>query len=356
MTSVRKRGEQIRRFILANVESHPDSITNHTAKKFGVSRQAVNKHLARLVDEKALSREGTTRNRRYALVPLIEWSASYKLPETREEHTVWRDHIQPRLSPLPDNAMGIWSHGFTEMFNNAIDHSNGKMVSVKIKRTAVSTSMLLVDDGIGIFKKIMLEFGLDDERHAVLELSKGKLTTDPKKHTGEGIFFTSRMFDNFAILSGDTYFSHEFGEREDWLMETETHKPATAVHMKLNNHTSRTVEKVYSKFAASDDDFSFSRTVVPVRMAKFGDEFLVSRSQAKRMLARVHRFSVVVFDFRGVREIGQAFADEVFRVFANNHPEIQLEWIYANSAVKRMILRAISLKDDAMGQQKLFDD
>lgn len=140
MTSVRKRGEQIRRFILANVESHPDSITNHTAKKFGVSRQAVNKHLARLVDEKALSREGTTRNRRYALVPLIEWSASYKLPETREEHTVWRDHIQPRLSPLPDNAMGIWSHGFTEMFNNAIDHSNGKMVSVKIKRTAVSTS------------------------------------------------------------------------------------------------------------------------------------------------------------------------------------------------------------------------
>ena len=55
---------------------------------------------------------------------------------------------------------------------------------------------------MGIFKKIQKALDLLDERHAILELAKGKLTTDPKHHTGEGIFFTSRMFDEFTILSG----------------------------------------------------------------------------------------------------------------------------------------------------------
>jgi hypothetical protein len=49
-----------------------------------------------------------------------------------------------------------------------------------------------------------------------------------------------------------------------------------------------------------------------------------------------------MFDFKGVELIGQAFADEIFRVFANRHPEIVLHSLNANSAVKRMIERAKS--------------
>jgi anti-sigma regulatory factor (Ser/Thr protein kinase) len=68
--------------------------------------------------------------------------------------------------------------------------------------------MVIWDHGIGIFNKIKNMLGLLDERHAVLELTKGKLTTDPRGHTGEGIFFTSRMFDTFYILSGEVFLSH----------------------------------------------------------------------------------------------------------------------------------------------------
>jgi hypothetical protein len=147
------------------------------------------------------------------------------------------------------------------------------------------------------------------------------------------------MFDDFDILSGGVYFSHKFGEKEDWILERDKFSSGTAVWMKLNNHTARTTKKVFDQFT-SDDDIGFTKTVVPVRLAQYGDDKLVSRSQAKRLLARVDRFKTVIFDFQSVDSIGQAFADEVFRVFALKHPEIELLTIKTNSAVKRMIRRA----------------
>ena len=65
------------------------------------------------------------------------------------------------------------------------------------------------------------------------------LTTDPDHHSGEGIFFSSRVFDGFEILSGGVFFSHEFGDEEDWLLERHNPQNGTSVFMKLNNHTLR---------------------------------------------------------------------------------------------------------------------
>lgn len=354
MSVVRPKGEKVRRFIVSKVSKHPGNIAKVTADHFGISRQAVNRHLSRLVTDEVLVAEGKTSARVYRLKPLVEWTGRFNLSDNREEDAVWRASIAEHLGPLPENVLSIWHYGFTEMFNNAIDHSQGSSVVVKLTRTGADTQMLLADDGVGIFRKIKEGLGLEDERHAIIELAKGKLTTDPRRHSGEGIFFTSRMFDDFAILSGDTYFSHRFGEREDWILETDSTHAATAVFMGINNHTSRTLKKVFDRFAAPDDDFGFSRTVVPVKMAQYGDDLLVSRSQAKRLLSRLDRFAVVVFDFNGVREIGQAFADEVFRVFAMQHPKTDLEFINATSAVKRMILRAKTATEDSPGQRELF--
>jgi hypothetical protein len=233
----------------------------------------------------------------------------------------------------------IWHHGFTEMFNNAIDHSEGKSIVVEIVKTAASAEMLVWDDGVGIFKRIQTKLGLLDERHAILELSKGKLTTDPKNHTGEGIFFTSRMFDSFEILSGGSFFSHEHGKPRDWPLESNRERQGTAVLMRLHNHTARTARKIFDAYV-SGEDFDFTKTVVPVNLARYGNDQLISRSQAKRALARVELFKTVVFDFKEVNCIGQAFADEIFRVFAGAHPEIDLRAINTNSEVKRMIARA----------------
>lgn len=341
MTRVRARGEDIRRYILENVEKHPADISRVTAEKFGITRQAVNKHLQRLTNEKALNDTGKTRSRVYKLCPQFEWHRTYKIEPGLAEDVVWTNDIRPMLGQLPDNAMEIWHYGFTEMFNNAIDHSGSPSVTANIRKTAADTGMFIADDGVGIFKKIQTAFGLLDERHAIFELHKGKLTTDPKNHTGEGIFFTSRMFDSFDILSGGIFFSHEFGKPEDWILERDRDAEGTTVFMRLHNHAARSPKKIFDQFSTGDD-YGFTKTVVPVKLAKYGNDQLISRSQAKRLLARVELFKTVILDFTGVETIGIAFADEIFRVFAKQHPGIDLIAIQQNSQVKRMIERARS--------------
>jgi hypothetical protein len=339
MMRVRARGEDIRRFILAQVEKHPADISRVTSHHFGITRQAVNKHLQKLTFEGCLAETGQTRNRTYRLIPLMAWDHTYEIAPGLAEDIVWTNDIRAALGQLPDNVMDIWHFGFTEMFNNAIDHSGGTTITVRLRKTAASAEMALFDNGVGIFRKIQAVMGLLDERHAILELSKGKLTTDPKRHTGEGIFFSSRMFDSFQILSGGVFFSHQYGEAEDWLLDNERASQGTAVFMRLGNHTSRTTRKVFAQFT-SGDDYRFSRTIVPVRLAQYGSDKLISRSQAKRVLARVELFKAVAFDFREVETIGQAFADEIFRVFATQHPEIELVAVHVNTEIKKIIARA----------------
>jgi len=339
MTKVRERGETVRKYILANVEKHPADIARMTADRFGITRQAVNKHLQKLVGERALKQHGITRNCSYQLAPLAHWRKTFPLAKTLAEDRVWREDVVPSLGQMPRNVLEIWHYGFTEIFNNAIDHSEGSRIAVDFRKTASTTQIAIHDNGVGIFKKIQTALGLIDERHAVLELAKGKLTTDPARHTGEGIFFASRMFDDFEILSGGIHFSHQFDKKEDWILERDRFSSGTAVWMKLNNHTARTTKKVFDQFT-SGEDYGFTKTVVPVKLTQYGDENLVSRSQAKRLLARVERFETVILDFSGVESVGQAFADEIFRVFAAQHPNVALLELNANSAVKRMINRA----------------
>lgn len=340
MVGLRSRGEIIRKFIIDNVASNPTSIVAITADEFGVSRQAVNSHIKRLIDQKSIVAEGNTRKRIYKLHPEVSISKEFSL-DGLEEDLVWRNFIRPNIGVLPDNIIDIWSYGFTEMLNNAIDHSQGESVHIRIEKNPAFSQVIIIDNGEGIFRRIQRLMGLHDERHAVLELAKGKLTTDPENHTGEGIFFSSRMFDEYAILSGGVYFFHEFSKPEDWIIEHQTPQDGTTIFMQIANNSSRTIKSVFDKFA-SGSEYGFDKTIVPVSLARYGNEMLVSRSQAKRLLAGVDRFKIVTFDFSGIEKIGQAFADEVFRVFKNQHPDMQVYFSQANKDVENMIIRTLS--------------
>jgi len=323
---------------LEHVEKHPNDVSKLTSEHFNITRQAVNKHLRRLIYEKSLTETGETRKRIYKLAPLLEWRRVYKIVPELEEHVVWDTDISPVLGLVPENVRDIWHYGFTEMLNNAKDHSEGTTISVRISKTAVATEMIISDDGIGIFKKIQQAFDLPDQRYAILELAKGKLTTDPARHTGEGVFFSSRMFDKFSIGSDKIYFGHKFGQDEDWILEW-GYPGGTTVFMELNNHTSRTSQKIFNQYASSEADYGFNKTVVPVKFAQYGNDKLISRSQAKRVVARLELFKTILLDFTGVPTIGQAFADEIFRVFAKEHPSLEIFPVHANSEVNRMIER-----------------
>jgi anti-sigma regulatory factor (Ser/Thr protein kinase)/biotin operon repressor len=338
---VRARGEEVRGFILANVEKNPGDITHLVAERFEISRQAANKHIKNLVTEGALLTEGRTRYRKYRLAALSEWRVCYQITPELEEDQAWARDISVALGNLPRNVMDIWHFCVTEMFNNAVDHSTGKSIYIDVAKTAANTQVLLMDDGVGIFRKIQQAMSLADERQAILELAKGKLTTDPKGHTGQGIFFTSRLLDSFDILSGGVFYTHAFGENEDWILERPDSAAGTTVFMKLSNHSARTDKQIFDQFS-SGDDYGFTKTVVPVRLAQYGDDKLISRSQAKRLLARLDRFKTVLFDFKQVEGIGQAFADEIFRVFAQGHPDITIIPINASTEVQQMVNAARS--------------
>jgi anti-sigma regulatory factor (Ser/Thr protein kinase) len=314
---------------LAQVDEHPHNIAQLTGKHFGMTRQGVNLHLQRLLSNSDLVRQGKTRRTRFFLAPKKTWQKRYSRDQS--ESDVWENDVLPQISNLPENALDIWRYGFTEMFNNAVDHSSGTRITVQLKRTAVNVEIAIIDNGVGIFKKIQRAMKLSDERHSALELAKGKFTTDPARHTGEGIFFTSKILDAFDISSGGVYFTS---------VSPIKNPKGTAVWMKLKNSSNRSRKEVFDTFASPENDYAFDKTVIPVKMAEHNKDDLISRSQAKRLLLRIDRFCTVVLDFKNVNQIGQAFADEIFRVFARRHPGVDVQFTNVNKEVLKMIRRA----------------
>lgn len=345
------RSAEIEIALLRAVAEHPRDLVSMVAAQLGLSRQRVHQQVQALVAGGYMVKSGTTRPD-YVLGANRRFARAYPRAGLAEDR-VWYGDVHPLLEHLPRNVLEIAHHGLTEMVNNAVDHSDARNVFVSMECRDRNLGFEVADDGVGIFRKITRALALPDERLALLELSKGKLTTDPQRHSGEGIFFTSRMFDAYRIESGSLVFDHD--AKYDLDLLDDTHEiEGTRVVMRVSMDSSRTVESIFDQYSSGPDDYAFARTVVPVRLAKVGDEHLVSRSQAKRLLQRVENFRHVVLDFAEVAGIGQAFADEIFRVFANAHPEVELLHVHAVPAVQQMIRRAEILRDEQGGQLPLL--
>jgi DNA-binding transcriptional ArsR family regulator len=336
----RPKSAEIRRFIIDHVDEHSSEIASLTAERFGITRQSVHRHLDILIDDDVLDASGSTRSRKYKLNE-TEIVRTIDLRTNRDEDTVYRHQVEPHLLDLSKNVLDICHYAFTEMFNNAIDHSGGDQAIMSINRTAKSTSFTIKDNGIGIFEKVKQGMGLSDHREAFLELSKGKLTTDPKRHTGQGIFFTSRMCDRFLIHANNYFFGHKKAESDWFFQSDEQHVTGTRVIMSVENHTTRTTREVFDQFTNLDSgDLEFAKTHVPLKLSQYGADSLISRSAAKRVLARFEQFEEVLLDFTGVNSIGHSFADEIFRVFQLSNPSVEIRAVGANPEVLKEIARA----------------
>ena len=212
--------QEVRDFIFKHLRDHPHDVVRMIVERFEVSRQTANSYLRSLVDEGLVYGEGKTKARRYFLKDFV--NKAFDIPVTPDlmEDTVWLETVQKYLRDYPKNVVSICHHGFTEIVNNVIDHSESPKIDIEVIVNALQIEMIIRDHGIGIFEKIKNDLRLDNKWYAILELSKGKLTTDAEKHTGEGIFFTSRMFDEFSIWSDNLFFS-TFADNQDWIFEIE---------------------------------------------------------------------------------------------------------------------------------------
>jgi hypothetical protein len=328
----------IREFILRNVGEHPASIVSLAMEKFGYSRTAINRYMQSIAREGLIALQGNAFAHSYNIKRIFDTAVQLEVDHRWTESNVWRERILPLMKGIKSNVVDICQYGFTKMLNNVIDHAQSPDVSIAYNQSYSEIALMISDRGIGIFKKIQNDFKLDDPRTALLELSKGKLTSDRKNHSGEGIYFTSRMFDRFRIRSGNLFYSRAKRDGDDWLIEVNdrtANREGTTVRMRIRSDADWTMRNVFDKYQG--DSLRFRKTHVPIKLAQYPGEQLVSRSQAKRLLTRFDNFSEVFLDFKDVEQIGQAFADEIFRVFYNDHRGITISIAHANEEVTKMI-------------------
>jgi hypothetical protein len=321
--------------LLAFARSHGAISTDDVMRMLGVSRATAQRRLRELVAQQRLSREGAGRGARYVL-PKARWE---RRREGLEEDRLW-DEVRPALAALGlgGRELGTVGYAFTEMVNNAIDHSRGDSVLVTATASASGVVVEISDDGIGVFRSVREAQHLPDDVEAVFVLEKGRFTTQPERHSGEGIFFASKAANRYRLESGTV----------SWIIDNEAEDMTIQFRPAPRSGTRVVLTFVPGKVVVLADLFrrwtdpetlAFDRTRTTVRLAGFGVQ-LLSRSEARRVIIGLERFRYVTIDFAGVELVGQGFCDEVFRVFAAAHPQVVLDPVGMSESVAFMVERA----------------
>lgn len=323
----------IRRLLAAQ-----DTVTSgDVARTAGVSRQAAHYQLRGMAERGELLHEGAGRGSRFRRDAFL--SHHYDLAGLAEDR-VWSEEyaeLQRRDLEILDNKKirPLLNFVFTEMVNNAIDHSCGSAIDVRWYLTNAYIAFDVADDGIGVYRNMAKERHLPTEYDAIGEISKGKQTTAPEAHSGLGIYFSSKMASRFILTSGHLSWIVD-GRRDDVAVEwLESERPGTLVRCEIDANTVKTELEVFRAFSAPDRP-GVQRSRVRVTLFEHGSDF-VSRTEAKRLAAELETFGEVEVDFSGVGQVGQGFVDELFRVWQNAHPETRLLPTNTNPAIDALM-------------------
>ena len=337
--------------ILRTIKTKSQMKSSDLVDILGVSRQYIARLLAELVSENEIVKVGSTRGALYTTESYLHKNpqiASTLYSKTLkninlEEHKVIED-IKSSFSlfyRLPENIKSIFEYAFSEMLNNAIEHSHSKTIKINAKLNQKELSFVVDDFGIGVFRSIMNKKSLKSELEAIQDLLKGKMTTAPKQHSGEGIFFTSKVGDNFVLDSYGYQFVADNKIDDIFVGQTRGQKQGTKVSFSVDTNSKHHLYDVFKEYTNVDNsgDYGFDKTEIKVRLYTMGGVY-ISRSQARRVLVGLDKFKVIVMDYDRVPSVGQAFTDEIYRVFKNKYPEIRIENINTNEAVNFMVERA----------------
>jgi anti-sigma regulatory factor (Ser/Thr protein kinase) len=265
------------------------------------------------------------------------WSQELTLLGLSED-IVWRRIREDLHIDLETPAGRIMGYAFTEMLNNAIDHSDSETVSITWWTTADQWIFEIRDYGVGAYLKLRAGLRLASDFEAVQELSKGKRTTDRARHTGEGIFFTSKAVDVFRLTSSGVRWTVD-NLRHDVALGIVNKASGTSVVCQIDPRTERDLAVIFKQFT---NDFAFTRTRPAVKLFEIGTSF-VSRSEARRLLDGLDLdFETVEVDFTGVSDVGQGFVDELLRVWPQSHPGKTVIPTNMNPAVEFMVERGLT--------------
>ena len=286
---------------------------------------------------------------RYASKPFQAPAAAFDFPGRKfsrkykilglDEAEVWKEHVKELGLNLKEPCADIIPYAFTEMLNNSIDHSLGLEVETSFSESNENWTFEIQDDGVGIFAKVALTYGLINNLDAIGELSKGKRTSAPDAHSGEGIFFTSKAVDYFEIQANQIIWQID-NVKHDFSVGKSRNNIGTYVKCTVARNTNKRLLDIFKEYTR-DHEFYASRPTI--KLFETGLSFL-SRSEARRLTNGLEKFSEIRLDFAKVESIGQGFADEIFRVWSNAHPEIRLIPINMIEPVSFMVNRSLNNK------------
>jgi anti-sigma regulatory factor (Ser/Thr protein kinase) len=317
---------------------HGERLPEHLMERLGIGRRRAGTLLRQLVAMQCLQSLGTPRKPRHAPGALRQVVKRYALAGLQED-APWRREFDACFT-LPAAVRRMAQHAFTELLNNAIDHSGGTSVTVSMRQTPLQLQLLVSDDGCGLFRRIEDSFAIGEPTLAMLELSKGKLTSAPATHSGHGLFFTSRLADVFDIHANEAAFQCRAWEGRRWREGRPAARTGTSVYLAISLDNPRTLDEVLQAHAVRPEARTFERTVVPLHLIGRGPQgalALASRAEARRVAARLADFRGVELDFEGIADIGHGFADELFRVFGQAHPDLALTPVHMAPRVAAMV-------------------
>ncbi len=324
----------IMQYLLEKIDEETPNVAKTVSTTLGINQNTVHTYINELLAQKVIERQ------KRGLYRLTEEAFSYTLSRARgeisDEQAIYESCLSEHLRELPRNVREIWEYILGEMINNVIDHSGAENLWIQVIQTALSTKVMIVDNGVGIFAKIRDHFGMRSLDEAICELFKGKLTTDPENHSGEGIFFSSRLADYFVILSDKKIFTIN-KYNNDALLNISGAEKGTRILIELSNASNKTAAGIFDQYAQVDG--GFQTTMIPLK--NMFDSAPVSRSQAKRVCQRLDRFKEVILDFDGLDWMGQGFAHQLFVVFQGQHPGIALKPIHMSKSVEQMYLHVV---------------
>lgn len=332
-----EKSNMINMYILEKIEWGSESLSASVAEAFGISTNTVHSYLRKLQEQNIIVK---AKRGEYKLVTnVFEYQLNRSKGHLDSETYAFDNCFEQHIKDLPDNLYRIWEYAFSEMINNVVDHSAAENLEIRVEQSYLSTNVLIVDNGVGIFNKIRDHFSLPGIDEAICELFKGKLTTDSSNHSGEGIFFSSKMMDHFFIYSSKRIFTTtKYNNDEVFDIDLNETVGGTAVFMSLSNFSQRQAADVFDQYASVDG--GFTKTRIPLK--NIFDTAPISRSQAKRVCNRLDSFLEVEIDFDGLDWMGQGFAHQMFVVYRNAHPDIKLIPTNMSENVQKMYNHVIS--------------
>lgn len=325
--------DQIKNFILQNLSEHQKDIVKTAVKKFGLTRPGILKHMRALIGDGRIEVAGTTKDRTYKLIPLVDYVQTFERSDNIRIDSIIYNELIPLLKNINSNIIDICEFTFSALLNNLMEHSKFQFFNIKILLCNNDLQIHIFDNGIGIFDNIDQKLNLKNKKLSVFRLAEGAIK-DSSQCASEGdINLLLYLFDKIIISANEIELSHD-NKNQLWSSRNIDKNHGTKFELYLSMDTKIKISEVLKEKSL------YNKARVPVNIVSSINENLMSRKQAGYIVDNVPINNEIEFDFAGVNLISPAFADELVKETKNDI--LDINWINANEAVDSLMSYTIN--------------